>query len=225
MRKFDSLQYAGFLLALSLVPLLVFTSSASAQNAPAANAPRPLDALGMRYSDLRGYLGTCDKDCKQHAKEADLGHRTTFELPPYAYTVESGKVIEVMIIAESFDAFLEEGKEAWGAPTSLVYQDLTDPFGTQSRTGTARWELPGGVIVNARQTKMPGKVLGVEKVKTADHHTVHFTHKEAPTEGAIVNISNPAALQAAKPKPKNVLGEPRKETVNSADQNPDQSQR
>jgi hypothetical protein len=208
--------------AATLALLLFTTAAANAQTAPTVRAPRPLDALGMSYANLRPYLVPCDKVCRLHAKIAEQGHRATFDLPPYTYTVEAGKVVEVMITTDSFQAFLDEGKEAWGPPTCLEYQDLVDPYGTESRTGTARWELPGGVIVDARQTKMPGKLLGVAKVKTVEHRTAHITQKEASTEGAIVIISNPSAQQAENPKPKRVLGESRKETVDSTDGNPKQ---
>ena len=181
---------------------LFLAAGANGQTSTEVNAPRPLDALGMSYSQLTSYLKSCDKVCKQHAKEAELGHRATFDLPPYSYTVELGKVIQVVIIAESFDGFVAEGSESWGPPKSLVYQDLEDPFGTESHIGTARWELPGGVIVDARQTKIPGKVVGVTKLKSADQRTVRFTQTEEPTDGAIVTITNPSAQQ---PKPKKVL--------------------
>jgi hypothetical protein len=204
--------------AVTLALLLFMTAAANAQTAPTVNTPRPLDALGMSYANLKPYLVPCDKECGKHAKAAELGHRATFDVPPYTYTVESGKVVEVMITTDSFQGFLDEGKEAWGPPTSLDYQNLVSPFGTESRVGTARWELPGGVIVDARETKMPGKLLGVAKVKTTDHKTVHITQKEAPTDGVIVIISNPSAQQAENPKPRSVLGEPRRESVNSTDE-------
>ena len=189
----------------TLALLLLLTAAANAQASSTVDPPRPLDALGMSYANLKPYLGSCDKDCRQHTKEAELGHRATFDLPPYTYTVEAGKVVEVMITAESFEAFIAEGKEKWGPPTSLEYENLVNPYGTESRIGTAHWDLPGGVIVDARQTKMPGKVLGVTKTKEADHKAVHITQRADPTDGAIVIIRNTSAQQADKPKPKTVL--------------------
>ena len=205
--------------ALIFALLLFLIPSVHPQSAPTVNAPRPLDALGMSYTNLRTYLGSCEKECRQQSKEAELGHRAVFDLPPYTYTVESGKVVEVMITADSFEGFVAEGKETWGPPTSLVYQNWMSPFGTESRTGTARWELPGGVIVDAREAKIPGKVLGVTKLKSAGHSTVLFTQTEGPTDGAIVTISNPAP-QNQKPKPTNVLGGPDKGPAISTVENP-----
>ena len=144
----------------SMVPLLFLAGRANAQKQqkdPAENAPRPMDALGMTYEALHPHLGPCKGDCRQQEKEAKLGHRATFELPPYAYTVEAGKVIRVVITAESFDGFIAEGKEKWGPPASLVYQSLANPDGTESHYGEAVWNLPNGVRVDARQSPVPGR--------------------------------------------------------------------
>jgi hypothetical protein len=77
------------------------------------------------------------------------------------------------------------------------------------------------VSVEAEKTgaKIPGKVLGVTKLKSAGHSTVLFTQTEGPTDGAIVTISNPAP-QNQKPKPTNVLGGPDKGPAISTVENP-----
>ena len=183
--------------------LLVLVGRASAQKQPpkdpSENAPRPMDALGMTYEALHPHLGPCKGDCRQQEREAKLGHRATFELPPYAYTVEAGKVIRVVITAESFDGFIAEGKEKWGPPTSLVYQSLANPDGTESHYGEALWNLPGGVRVDARQSPVPGKILGVAKLNLGGS-PVDVTEREPTTVGAIVTITN--ALEIPKEKPK-----------------------
>lgn len=182
----------------------LIASGVKAQTAPAANAPRPLDALGMNYEKLASYLEPCQKECRQHEKEAKLGHRTTFDLPPYSYTVEAGKVIEVMIMAESFEGFIDEGKEKWGPPKSLIFQAVENPYGGELRVGVARWELSGGVIVDARQTPIPGKVVDITKLYI-DGKVVNYTQKEPATEGALVIITNPSAQRKERPKPMRVL--------------------
>jgi hypothetical protein len=185
---------------------LVSAGSLNAQNTPAANnAPEPLDALGMTYENLMAHLGSsCQKECRQHEKEAKLGHRETFEVPPYAYTVESGKVVEVMITADSFEGFIEEAKEKWGQAKSLTYQVLTSPEGVVSHHGTARWELASGVVVDAKQTPVPGRVVDITTLHLGGQ-TVHLTQKDPPTEGALVIITNPAVQQTERSKPVHVL--------------------
>jgi hypothetical protein len=158
----------------------------------------------MTYDKLASYLEPCQKECKQLEKEAKLGNRITFNLPPYSYTVESGKVVEVMITTDSFEGFIEEGKEKWGAPKSLVYQAVPNPYGSETRVGRARWELPGGVIVDARQTPIPGKVVDVTRLVFAGRTTL-YTQKEPGSEGALVIITNPSALRTEQPKPMRVL--------------------
>jgi hypothetical protein len=175
-----------------------------AQTPAAPNLPRPLEALGMTYDTLAPYLEPCQKECKQLQKEAKIGYRTTFNVPPYAYTVESGKVVEVMITTDSFEGFIDEGKEKWGPPKSLVYQAVPNPYGSETRVGTARWELPGGVIVDARQTPIPGKVVDVTKLVFAGR-TTFYTQKEPGSEGAMVIITNPSAQRTEQPKPMRVL--------------------
>jgi len=183
---------------------LFVAASVQAQKMPVNNALRPLDALGMPYAKLMPYLEPCKSECRQHEKEAKIGHRVTFEFPPYAYTVEGGKVVEVMITAASFDDFVAEGKEKWGPPTSLFYQVVANPDGPDSKNGEAHWELPGGVVVDARQTPMPGKVVDVTKLQLGGK-TVMFTQKEPATEGALVFITNPSAQRLEKPKPRPLL--------------------
>jgi hypothetical protein len=189
---------------LGLIIAGLIGAGASAQNPPAGNKLRPVEALGMTYEKLSAYLGSCRKDCSQHAKDAKLGHRVTFEVPPYSYTLEGGKVIEVMITVDSFEEFLNEGREKWGAPASLEYQVIANPFGPELRSGTARWDLPGGVVVDARQTQMPGKVVGVSKLKLGGQ-TVNVTEQNPSTEGAIVIITNPSSHRTEPPKPVHVL--------------------
>ena len=175
-----------------------------AQTLPAGNAPRPLEALGMTYEKFSTFLGSCQKECRQHQKEAKLGYRTSFDLPPYSFTVESSKVVEVMITTDSFEDFVNEGKEKWGPPTRLEYQVLQNPDGRESRNGSARWQLPGGVLVDARQTRIAAKVVGVTKLHL-DGRTVFLTQKDPPTDGALVIITNPSAQLTEKPKPVPVL--------------------
>lgn len=184
--------------------VLFAATSAAAEKNPVDNAPRPLEALGMSYAKLSPYLEPCRGECRQHEKEAKMGHRATFDLPPYAYTVEGGKVVEVMITATSFDDFVAEGKEKWGPPASLVYQAVANPDGTESRNGEVHWELPGGVVVDARQTPVPGKVVDVTKLQLGGQ-TVMLTQKEPATQGALVFITNPRAQQTEKPKPRPLL--------------------
>jgi hypothetical protein len=182
----------------------LIAGGANAQTPAAPKAPRPLEALGMTYDTLAPYLEPCQKDCKQQEKEAKLGFRITFKVPPYAYTVESARVVEVMITTESFEGFIDEGKEKWGPPKSLVYQTVPNPYGSETRVGTARWELPGGVIVDARQTPIPGKVVDVTKLQFAGK-TTYYTQKEPGSEGALVIITNPSAQRTEPPKPIRVL--------------------
>jgi hypothetical protein len=192
---------------LSAVLLLLLASGSYAQKQqkePAENAPRPMDALGMTYEALHPHLGPCKGDCRQQEREAKLGHRATFELPPYAYTVEGGKVIRVVITAESFDGFIAEGKEKWGPPSSLVYQALANPDGTESHYGEALWNLPGGVRVDARQSPVPGKILGVAKLNLGGS-PVDVTEREPTTVGAIVTITNLLDQPKEKPKPRPLL--------------------
>jgi hypothetical protein len=184
--------------------VLFLAASAQAQKSPAANAPRPLDALGMPYAKLMPYLEPCKSECRQHEKEAKIGNRVTFEFSPYAYTVEGGKVVEVMITAASFEDFVAEGKEKWGPPTSLVYQAVPNPDGPDSNNGQARWDLPGGVVVDARQSPVPGRVVDVTKLQLGGK-TVMLTQKEPATQGALVFISNPSAQHSEKPKPRPLL--------------------
>jgi hypothetical protein len=198
------------LLAMLFALLLLVATGANAQSDTTVKAPPPLAALGMSYANLRLYLGPCDNECKPRAKEAELGHHVVFELPPYTYTVEAGKVVEVMITADSFDGFVGEGYDMWGPPTTLVHQNLESTFGAEASTSVARWELPGGVIVEARPAKIPGKIIGVTTVTTNDHKTIHITQQEDPVNGAIVIINNPGALGQ---KHKNVLGGPDKGSV------------
>jgi hypothetical protein len=195
-------RYLSVVLGMIVASLIV--GRANAQTLPAGNAPRPLEALGMTYEKFASYLGSCQKECRQHQKDAKLGYRTSFDLPPYSFTVESGKVVEVMITTDSFEDFINEGKEKWGQPTKLEYQVLQNPDGRESRNGTARWQLPGGVLVDARQTRIPGKVLGVTKLHL-DGKTIYLTQKDPPSEGALVVITNPSAQRAEKPKPVPVL--------------------
>jgi hypothetical protein len=198
-------QVKSYLSILSgLIVASLIAGGLKAQTPAAPNAPRPLDALGMTYDKLASYLEPCQKECKQLEKEAKLGNRITFNLPPYSYTVESGKVVEVMITTDSFEGFIDEGKEKWGAPKSLVYQAVPNPYGSETRVGTARWELPGGVIVDARQTPIPGKVVDVTKLVFAGK-TTFYTQKEPGSEGALVIITNPSALRTEQPKPMRVL--------------------
>jgi hypothetical protein len=173
------------------------------QRDPGENAPRPLEALGMNYAALSAHLGACKNECRQQEREAKLGHRATFEVPPYSYTVENGKVVEVMITATSFDDFLAEGRAKWGPPNSLKYQVMSNQDGTEARNGTARWDLPNGVVVDAKQTPVPGKVVGVTKLNLGGQ-PVLLTEKEPATQGALVVITNPPA-PAAKPKPRPLL--------------------
>jgi hypothetical protein len=169
---------------------LLLAGGMNAQNTAAPNSLRPLDALGMTFENLSPYLAPCQKECRQREKEAKLGYRVTFDLPPYAYTVESGRVVEVTIAADSFQGFINEGSEKWGPPSSLVYLAAASSFGEDTRTGTARWDLPGGVVVDVRQTTMPGKVVGVTKLDT-DRKPVYYTQKDPPTDGATVTITRP----------------------------------
>jgi hypothetical protein len=158
----------------------------------------------MPYAKLMPYLEPCKSECRQHEKEAKMGYRVTFEFPPYAYTVEGGKVVEVMITAASFEDFVAEGKEKCGPPTSLVYQAVPNPDGPDLNNGQARWELPGGVVVDARQSPVPGRVVDVTKLQLGGK-TVMLTQKEPATQGALVFISNPSAQHSEKPKPKRLL--------------------
>jgi len=183
---------------------LIAAAPGNAQKNAADNAPRPLDALGMSYAALQPHLGACRGECRQQEREAKQGHRATFDLPPYSYTVDAGKVIQVVIIAASFDGFIAEGKDKWGPPTSLVYQILANPDGSESRYGEARWNLPEGVLVDARQSPMPGKVLGVAKLQLGGS-AVDLTESEPPTVGAIVTITNPSAQHTEKPKPRPLI--------------------
>ena len=192
---------------LSAVLLLLFAGSSHAQKQqkdPADNAPRPMDALGVTYEALHPHLGPCKGDCRQQEREAKLGHRATFELPPYAYTVEAGKVIRVVITAESFDGFIAEGKEKWGPPASLAYQSVVNPDGTASSYSEALWILPGGVRVDARQSPVPGKILGVAKLNLGGS-PVDVTEREPTTVGAIVTITNALEIPKEKPKPRPLL--------------------
>jgi hypothetical protein len=79
--------------------------------------------------------------------------------------------------------------------------------------------LPGGIVVDARQARIPGKALGVTTVKTVEHRTVHLTLTEAPTDGAIVIISKLSALRPEKPKPEKVLSGPDERPVISTVEN------
>jgi hypothetical protein len=190
--------------ALALGLIVLAAGTVNAQKEPADNTLRPLDALGMTYAALSSHLGPCKSECRQHEKEAKQGYRATFEVPPYSYTVEGGKVVEVMITADSFEGFVAEAKEKWGQPTSLTYQILADQDGTEARYGVAHWDLPGGVVADARQIPVPGKVIGVTKLHLGGP-PVLLTQKEPATEGALVIISNPSSQRTEKPKPRPLL--------------------
>ncbi len=180
--------------------LLFFSSGPNAQTRAGAkdsassisSALRPLDALGMSFENFTSYLGPRQKEWKQQMKEARKGYRVTFELPPYAYTFESGKVVEVTITANSFQGFINEGTAKWGPPTRLEYLLSTSPYGANERTGTALWDLPGGIVVDVRQTTIPGKVVGVTTLYI-DRKPVYYTQTDAPTDAAIVRITRPPA--------------------------------
>ena len=187
-----------------VVLFLVLAGGVKAQTTAAPSSLRPLDALGMSFENLSPHLASCQKDCKQREKEAKLGYRVTFDLPPYSYTVESGRVVEVMITADSFQGFINEGSEKWGPPSSLVYLAAASSLGADTRTGTARWDLPGGVVVDVRQTPMPGKVVGVTKLDT-DRRPVYYTQKDPPTDGVTVTITRPPAPPNEKVQTTHVL--------------------